>query len=61
MTIRFKAAGVVEIHDVRRIEQDHEKWFVWYGKPQDGSAFLHPQIFMKSWGTMEIIKEAGDK
>lgn len=38
MFVKFEAMGTVEIHGVRRIEEDHLCWYVWYGKPSDGSA-----------------------
>lgn len=57
MFIRFEAAGTVEIHGVRRIEEDYLCWYVWYGKPSDGPASLRPQIFRKDAGTLTIVKE----
>ncbi len=57
MFVKFEAMGTVEIHGVRRIEEDHLAWYVWYGNPSDGSAFLRPVIFRKDAGTLTIIKE----
>lgn len=56
MFIRFEAMGTVEIHGVRRIEEDHLCWYVWYGKPSDGSAFLRPQIFRKDAGKLTVME-----
>ena len=57
MFVRFEAMGTVEIHGVRRIEEDHQAWYVWYGNPSDGSAFLRPQIFLKDAGTLTVMEE----
>jgi len=45
----------VTIFGVRRIEQDHKSWYVWSGDPRNGSDRLHPDIFHKADGKLEII------
>ena len=56
MTVLFKASGITEIHNVRRIEQDHKDWFVWSGEPKNGIDRLRPQVFHKADGEL-IVKE----
>ena len=57
MTVTFKAAGITEIHNVRRIEEDHRNWYVWSGDPQNGPDRLRPEIFHKADGELTIRRE----
>lgn len=47
----------VEIHEARRIEQDHKNWYVWAGRPEWGPAALKPQIISKWAGTVRILED----
>lgn len=47
----------VEIHGARRIEQDHQNWYVWAGRPEWGHAALKPHIISKWAGTVRILED----
>ena len=57
MLVEFEAAGTMEIHGVRRIEEDYRCWYVWCGKPTDGSSALRPLIFWKDAGTLTVMED----
>ena len=55
-TVIYKSNGTVELHGVRRIEEDHKAWYVWYGD-RNRRNYLHPEILPKMEGSLLIIKE----
>lgn len=55
-TVIYKSNGTVELHGVRRIEEDHRAWYIWYGD-HNRRNYLHPEIFPKRGGDLLIIQE----